>query len=103
MAWLSNGIALREAAQVFGASRSSKRAWNAKSPARTISWLIRDTRDCEGEFWRNRFAAEAAGSKEHWHCAASRMLDPVSRGRAGRPERRLPALTFLNGSPVPVW
>src|SRR3984957_20525950 len=40
MAWLSNGIALRNAAQVFGASCSSKRAWNVKSPAWTISWLI---------------------------------------------------------------
>ena len=37
---LSNGIALRKAAQVFGASCSSKRAWNVKSPAWMISWLI---------------------------------------------------------------
>src|SRR5260370_24000021 len=45
MAWLSNGIALRKAAQVFGASCSSKRAWNVKSPAWTMSWSIQDTRD----------------------------------------------------------
>src|ERR1700692_914360 len=45
MAWLSNGIARRKAAQVLGASCSSKRAWNVRSPAWTMSWLIQDTRD----------------------------------------------------------
>src|SRR6266702_3036822 len=33
-------MALRNAATVFGASCSSKRAWNVKSPARTTNWLI---------------------------------------------------------------
>src|SRR4051794_35501712 len=47
MAWLSNGITLRNAAQVFGASCSSKRAGKAKSPAWTMSWLIHDTHDAE--------------------------------------------------------
>src|SRR5580700_1860685 len=48
MALLSNGIARRKAATVLGANCSSKRAWNVKSPARTINWLIRDTRDARG-------------------------------------------------------
>jgi hypothetical protein len=29
----------------LGANCSSKRAWNVKSPAWTMSWLIQDTRD----------------------------------------------------------
>src|ERR1700719_4934617 len=45
MALLSNGIARRKAATVLGANCSSKRAWNVKSPARTINWLIDDTWD----------------------------------------------------------
>jgi hypothetical protein len=36
---------LRKAAQVLGANCSSKRAWNVKSPAWTMSWLIQDARD----------------------------------------------------------
>src|SRR5947209_7110811 len=40
MAWLSNGMALRNAAQVFGASFSSKRALKLNSPTWTTSWLI---------------------------------------------------------------
>jgi hypothetical protein len=40
MSWLSNGVALRKAAQVLGANCCSKRAWKVKSPARTMGWLI---------------------------------------------------------------
>src|SRR3954451_10337058 len=45
MTWLSNGIALRKAAQVLGASSSSRRAWKMKSPAWMINWLIDWSRD----------------------------------------------------------
>src|SRR6266702_2816948 len=50
MTWLSNGMALRKAAQVFGASSPSKRAWNVMSPARIVSWLIHYSRDRREEY-----------------------------------------------------
>src|SRR5216683_1220818 len=66
MAWLSNGIALRKAAQVLGASSSSKRAGNVKSPAWTMSWLMQNSRDgLARRVLAKQIAAEAPGSKEH--------------------------------------
>src|SRR5258708_38230036 len=62
-------MALRNAATVFGASWSSKRAWKVNSPARTINWLIdifswRIWRACENGSAIS-IAAGIGGSKDH--------------------------------------
>jgi hypothetical protein len=63
MIWLTKGIAFLNAAQVLGASASSKRASNVKSPAWIFNWLIHSLAIEKQE--AISIAAETIGSKDH--------------------------------------
>src|SRR5260370_35383575 len=95
MTWLSSGIALRKAAQVLGASSSSKRAWNVKSPAWTMSWLMQNSRDgVTRRVLTKQIAAEAPGSKEQ---SSRRTNSRAFCNARQRPIRsRQPARAFLS-------
>src|SRR5207244_4236650 len=89
--WLSNGMRLRNAAQVLGAKASSKRASKVKSPAWTTSWLIRsvsqrlrkkcrDEPDCSGAA-KKQAPLQAPGGLFQAHDAAP---TPPSRAPTGK-------------------
>src|SRR5229473_3036069 len=83
MAWLSNGITLRKAAQVLGPSSSSKRAGNVKSPAWTMSWLIQNSRDC---VWTKLIAGKHPAARTV--PADRQSLGPFATPGKGRSVRR---------------